>query len=206
MKTLRFLTTLMVGLMFVTFVIFFATAKAGEAIQVASATKASATTAAASKAEWTPELGKITPSGPYRLWTAINKVLPDYALMKGGKALKARVEGLSTTRFSGKKPADVMAQTMKFKAILEVIRDKYNLPKVREYKDPLGRAMTPGIVFINAGHNLDAVVDAFYIASDKSREMMGTYYDVPYVAGKSPDDVLGLVELATRRLQLLAGS
>ena len=62
------------------------------------------------------KLGKITPNGPYRLWNAINNVLPEYALSKGGRGLKSRVEGLTAFSFDGKTPGDVLARVAEYRA------------------------------------------------------------------------------------------
>lgn len=166
---------------------------------------AGATTVPA-KAAWIPKLGQIKPSGPFRLWTAINKVLPQYASLKGGKGLKSQVEGVPAEKFEGMSPGDVMAQTAEFRAMLKTLRAPLKLAKIKTYEDPLGRKVTPAIVFINAGHILDAVVQTFYVSSNKSYTALGEFYQVPFVAGKKSDDVFALVYLATRRLRLIAGS
>ncbi|MBL6951096.1 MAG: hypothetical protein ISR50_00575 [Alphaproteobacteria bacterium] len=92
------------------------------------------------------KLGKISPNGPYRLWAAINSVLPDYAALKGGAGLRAQVEGLAVEPAFGKKPGDVLRQGGEFHHLLEAIRGQLNLGKVQVYKDPQGRAVTPGVV------------------------------------------------------------
>lgn len=159
-----------------------------------------------SDAAWIPELGEINPSGPFRLWTAINKVLPEYASLKGGKELRSRIEGMSAGKFEDKTSGTVMSQTNKFREVLERIRVRYNLPKIKSYQDPLGRKITASTAFLNAGHILDSIVETLFIASNKSKGELGELYDVGYVGGKTPSDVFGLVNLATRRLQLIAGS
>ena len=52
-----------------------------------------------------------------------------------------------------------MAQTEIFRAILEDIRDQLKLSEINTYKDPLGRKITPAVVFLNSGHVLDALVE-----------------------------------------------
>ncbi len=160
----------------------------------------------ASSEEGIIELGKISPNGPYRLWTAINKVLLDYALLKGGEELRSQAEGLYSGQIDGKTPADVLTQAAEFRGTLEQLLDRLNLPKVEVYKDPLGRSVTPAVVFVNAGHIMDAVVSAFHSASNKPDTSLGDLYDVPVATGKTPSDVFRLAYLATRRLQLIAAS
>lgn len=152
------------------------------------------------------ELGKISPDGPYRIWNAVNKVLLEYASLKGGGELRSRVQGLNAGQFDGKTPADVLAQAAEFRDTLERLLDRLQLPKVEIYKDPLGRQVTPGVVFVNAGHIMDAVVAAFYSASNKPDQSLGDLYDVPVTTGKTPSDVYALTYLATQRLQLIAAS
>lgn len=195
MIILRCFAPLMVGL-----------SLASPAIAAESPSTAAGATTVESTAAWIPKLGKIAPGGPFRLWTAINKVLPEYASLKGGKGLRFRVAGVSAGRFSGKNPGDVMAQTAEFGALLKTLRDQFKLAETKTYKDPLGRKVTPAVVFLNAGHMLDALVETFYISSNKSKKALGEFYDVPFVGGKTPSDVFRLVYLATIRLQLIAGS
>ncbi len=195
MKLLKYFTPLMVSLLL-----------AAPAIAAEPSSKAAGATAVGTDAAWIPVLGKIKPAGPFRLWTAINKVLPEYASSKGGKDLRSRIDGMSAGRFKGRNPGDVMAQTEIFRAILENIRGQLKLPEIKTYKDPLGRKITPAVVFLNAGHVLDSLVETLYISSKKSQDALGWFYDVPHVAGKTPSDVFGMVHLATRRLQLIAGS
>ncbi len=152
------------------------------------------------------KLGKISPNGPYRIWSAVNKVLLDYASLKGGEELKSQVKDLNAGRFYGKTPTDVLIQAAEFRDALERILDRLQLPKVEIYEDPLGRQVTPGVVFVNAGHIMDAVVSVVHSASDHHDEPLGALYDVPVATGKTPSDVFGLVYLATRRLQLIAAS
>lgn len=186
MKTLGFLATLAVGFL------------------LAAPPVAAQAPAADSKKESVVELGKIAPDGPYRLWTSVNKVLLEYALVSGGKGLRSQVEGLSAGQFDGKTPGEVLAQTVQYRNTLERLRNRLKLSKVPVYVDPLGRAVTPGVVFVNAGHIMDATVAAFFTASDKPDESFGDLYDVPVTTGKTPSDVFALVSLATRRLQLIA--
>lgn len=150
-----------------------------------------------------PELGKITPDGPFRLWTAMNNVIPEYAMLVGGKELKAKVLKLSVSSFTGKSPGNVMEQTESARALLNRLAVKYKLPKAARYTDPLGRAVTPAVVFLNAGNLLDTLVESYFVASDKSELGLGRFYTVPEFTGKKPNDVYGLVELATRRLEVI---
>ncbi len=165
-----------------------------------------AASAKADSAQAGPKLGKITPNGPYRIWTAINGVLPDYAALKGGAGLRAQVQGLTAEPAFGKKPGDVLRQGMEFHHLLEALRGELKLGKIQVYKDPLARAVTPAVVFVNAGFGLDGLVEAFHVAMNKPDASLGKYFDVPVPSGKSPSDVYALVELATRRLRLIQGS
>ncbi|MDP6873509.1 MAG: hypothetical protein QF521_08275 [Alphaproteobacteria bacterium] len=152
------------------------------------------------------KLGKISPNGPFRLWTIINKVLPAYAAAKGGASLRAQVENMAPLAVSGKKPGHVLAQSVQFRDALDATARTMKLAKVRIYKDPLGRTVTPGVVFVNAGYSLDTLVEVYFTVLNKSDAQVGDLYDVPVAAGKSPSDVFALVELATRRLRLIQGS
>ena len=152
------------------------------------------------------KLGKITPNGPFRLWSAINRVLPAYAASTGGADLRAQVESLSVVDASGKKPGDVMVQSTTFRSVLEEIRAELKMDKIEVYKDPLGRAVTPGVVFVNAGFNMDGIVETFRAHAKKSDVDYGGFFEVSVFKGKSPSDVYALAELAVRRLRLIKGS
>ena len=152
------------------------------------------------------ELGKITPNDPYQLWDAINDVLLDYALLQGGEELKSQVAGVYAGQIDGKTPADVMTQTVEFRVALDQLLDRLKLAKVHIYVDPLGRDVTPGVVYVNAGYIMDRIIFALHTASDRQDKPLGDLYDVPAATGKTPSDVFGLVSLATRRLQLITAS
>jgi hypothetical protein len=158
---------------------------------------------AGSNQEGVIELGKISPNGPYRLWSAINKVLLEYASLKGGEELGSQVQGVYAGQFDGMTPADVLTQAAEFRGTLDQVLDRLKLPKVEIYKDPLGRKVTPGVVFVNAGNIMDAVVAAFHSASNSPDSSLGDLYDVPVSTGKTPSDVYALVYLATTRLQVI---
>jgi len=156
---------------------------------LAAETSSPAVSLKADGAQGAPKLGKISPNGPYRIWTAINSVLPDYAALKGGAGLRAQVEGLTVEPAFGKKPGDVLRQGMEFHHLLEAVREDLKLGKIKVYKDPQGRAVTPAVVFVNAGYGLDGLVEAFHIALNKPDASLGKYFDVPVTSGKSPSDV-----------------
>ena len=152
------------------------------------------------------ELGPITPDHPYQIWTAINDVVLKYALMKGGDELKSRVAGVYAGQSDGKTPGDVMTQTDEFRVVLEKLLGQLKLAKVQVFKDPLGRKVTPGVVYVNAAYIMDSIIFALHTASPSQDKPLGDLYDVPLATGNTPSDVFGLVSLATRRLQLILGS
>ncbi|MBT8002492.1 MAG: hypothetical protein HN578_06215 [Rhodospirillales bacterium] len=150
------------------------------------------------------KLGKITPNGPFRLWTAVNKGLVEYAFVKGGSALKANVAALTAVPTTGKKPGHVLAQGAEFRAALDNGRAKYNLAPSKKYRDPKGRAVTPAVVFLNAGYMLDGLVRLIEAQPNVKDFHVGIIYVVPKFSGKSPSNVFALAELATRRMALIA--
>ena len=126
-----------------------------------------------------PKLGKITPNGPYQLWSGINSLIPEYALLKGGKGLKSQVMAQTATAFSGKTPGDVMQQTEVARNLLDLIAASNKVPKAATYKDPLGRAVTPAVVFLNAANLMDTFVRSYDAAANKSMPGLGKYYAHP---------------------------
>jgi|APSaa5957512535_1039671.scaffolds.fasta_scaffold109352_1 hypothetical protein len=200
MKTLTVFGSLVFAMMYAVPVLAADTSPSTQGTTAGTAMAHKASTAVA------PELGKITPNGPYRIWTAINAVLPDYAMLKGGAALRAKVEGLTAVPVSGKKPGEVLRQGMQFKGVLEALRERQKLNNIDIYTDPLGRDVTPGVVYVNAGFGLDGIVECYHLALNDPDATHGKYYGVPAASGKTPSDVYALVELATRRLRLIEGS
>lgn len=99
-----------------------------------------------------------------------------------------------------------MTQTAEFRSVLERLLGQLKLAKVQVYKDPLGRKVTPGVVYVNAGYIMDSLIFALHTASASREKPLGDLYDVPAATGKTPSDVFGLVSLATRRLQLITAS
>ena len=97
----------------------------------------------------------------------------------------------------------MLAQGTTFRAALNSERAKYKLSPTRKYLDPQGRAVTPAVVFLNAGHLLDALARLIE-ADPKGKNMrVGEIYDVPKFSGKTPSHVFDLAELASRRVALI---
>ncbi len=107
------------------------------------------TSPAAAGSDEVAKLGKITPNGPYRLWTAINGLLPSYAALKGGAGLRTQVENMVAVDAFGKKPGDVMVQTVDFRNLLETIRDQ---SKRRSKNTPLRRPDCPAAGGVKIRH------------------------------------------------------
>lgn len=149
------------------------------------------------------ELGKITPNDSYQLWSAINRALLEYAGAIGGKKLQFDVVEVYADLAFDMTPADVMTQTADFRVVLDMILDQLKLAKSQTYEDPLGRKVTPGVVYVNAGYLLDSTIFALHTTSDRQGKPLGDLYVVPTAADKTPNDVFELVSLATNRLRLI---
>ncbi len=146
------------------------------------------------------ELGKISPNGPYRIWSSINAGLVELAYHKGGEALKSQVSAMSPVVALGKKPGHVLAQGDIFRALLDA-----NLESPTAiYKDPLGRDITPGVVYVNATNMLDGLFVNIVAEAKGNADGLGDIYINEAVEGKTPSDVYALVYLATRRMQLIS--
>ena len=126
--------------------------------------------------------------------------------MEGGEELKSRIAGVFAGQSDGKIPGDVLTQTDEFRDVLEKLLGQLKLAKVQVYKDPLGRKVTPGVIYVNAGYIMDSIILALHTASPSQDKPLGDLYDVPTATGKTPSEVFGLVSLATRRLQLIMAS
>lgn len=106
----------------------------------------------------------------------------------------------------GKTPGDVMSQTVEFRAMLDTVLSRLNLSKVQIYVDPLGRKVTPGVVYVNAGYIMDSTFVALATVSGGSDKPLGDVYVVPTATGQTPSDVYALALLATQRLQRIIAS
>lgn len=149
------------------------------------------------------ELG-LTPSNVVSLWSNINNALLTSAEIIDGAAGRAALEAMTVGSFPGKKPGDVLAQVVAFRAKLDKVGQRLSLKPTKTYSDPEGGAVTPSVVFMNSGHVLDSIV-LTVIKLDGER-LIGGLYAAHELSGKSPSDAYAMVELANRRIDVLERS
>lgn len=146
------------------------------------------------------ELG-LTPSNVVSIWTNINGALLTSAEIARGEEGRDALEALTIGSFPGKKPADVLQQVAAFRTKLDSIGQKLGLKATTIYTDPDGGTVTPSVVFMNSGYVLDSIVLSV-IKRDGERLVSG-FYTSYAINGKKPSDAFAMVELASRRLELL---
>lgn len=144
------------------------------------------------------ELG-LTPSHVFGLWTNINAALVSVAdASSGGQNLDDSLTSTKPDRFENKKPADVLARAIEFRAKLDRLLAEHGMAPTKRYPRGAGR-VTPSVVFLNSGLLLDAVV-GWIIANTAKRQLVSPFYAHHAFSGKTPSDVFGMVDLANRRI------
>ena len=144
------------------------------------------------------ELG-LTPSHVFGLWTNINAALVSVAdASSGGQNLDDSLTSTKPDRFENKKPADVLARAIEFRAKLDRLLAEHGMAPTKRYPRGAGR-VTPSVVFLNSGLLLDAVV-GWIIADTAKRQLVSPFYAHHAFSGKTPSDVFGMVDLANRRI------
>lgn len=144
------------------------------------------------------ELG-LTPSHVFGLWTNINAALVLVAdTSSGGLNLDDSLTSTKPGRFENKKPADVLARAIEFRAKLDRLLAEHGMAPTEQYSRGAGR-VTPSVVFLNSGLLLDAVV-GWIIANTSKQQLVSPFYAHHAFSGKTPSDVYGMVDLADRRI------
>ena len=144
------------------------------------------------------ELG-LTPSHVFGLWTNINAALVSVAdASSGGQNLDDSLTSTKPDRFENKKPADVLARAIEFRAKLDRLLAEHGMAPTKRYPRGAGRG-TPSVGFLNSGLLLDAVV-GWIIANTTKQQQVSPFYAHHAFSGKTPSDVFGMVDLANRRI------
>ena len=147
------------------------------------------------------ELG-LTPSQVFGLWTNINDgLLASARVISSDSAWHGSLDAMRAQKFDGKKPADVLAQVVEFRAKLDRLRQKSGLKPAKQFVNGDGK-VTPSVVFLNSGHVLDGLAD-WLIRNTGPEQLIGPLYARLDINGKTPSDAFGVVELANRRLDQL---
>jgi hypothetical protein len=145
----------------------------------------------------------LTPSDVVMLWMNTNNALVRIAEIApgGGAGLSGQVKALTPEIFSNKKPSDVLGQVTTFRSKLDALRKRIGLSATGQYGNGDGK-VTPSVVYLNTGFVLDATAE-WIIKSSNNSVSAGAFYFPHKVKGKKPSDAFALVELATRRIDLI---
>lgn len=148
------------------------------------------------------ELG-LTPSHVVSLWTNINAALVTTAQITAkGDGWDAEVKAMNKNSYSGKKPADVLNQVSMFRDRLDRLRAATGLKKARRHQRKAKGKITPSDVFLNSGYVLDGMVDWLVRNTGKS-QLVSQFYTRHKLGGMKPSDAFAMVELATRRIDVI---
>lgn len=141
----------------------------------------------------------LTPSHVYSLWRNANECLLELAHGISDDAdWRERLAAAPLNGFVGKKPSDVLDRLAVARAKVDRLRDLAGLPPVERFARDT-REITPTIVYLNSGHILDGLVDLLIRTSGPDR-LVSQFFARAKFTEKTPSDVLGLVDLANRRL------
>lgn len=143
----------------------------------------------------------LTPNHVYSLWTNINECLIATSRgTSGGAVLQATLRAMKPRIFSGKSPADVLAQLAEYRAKLDRLLLARNLSRAKRVA-PDG-VVTPSDVYLNSGKILDAQMRWMILLTGKEYTV-SQFYKRHGFSGKTPSDVFALVDLANRRMDRL---
>ena len=147
------------------------------------------------------ELG-LTPNHVYNVWTNINNVIVKIAEKKSSGATYGTISNMEPKNFTGKIPGDVLKEVIQFRGKLDILKKQYNL-KTTDKKDVAnGEKITPSHVFLNSGFVLDSSAELLITITNKDT-LISPFYKNREISGKPPSNVFQMVDLATRRLDLI---
>jgi len=147
---------------------------------------------------------ELTSGNVFGLWSNINKALIVAAELSGGEALAGSMKAEKPSSFSGKNPADVLAQAVEFHKKLNQIIAKGGGAPAKALLETGGTGTTPGMIFLNSGLVLDSLV--LHVYGLNNDQLIGGFYVSSDIPDKSPSDVFSLADLANRRIDLLIGA
>ena len=140
----------------------------------------------------------MTSSHVFSLWTNINEAVAQAAAWRGMTGLTEEIQAMQPHAFSDKAPAHVLENVHDFRRKLDRLRAEAGLGATKVYGNGNG-VIEPSVVFLNSGHVLSAMVD-WLSRIDGQRCDESHFFRRRKVAGKTPSDVFGLVDLAHRRI------
>ena len=144
----------------------------------------------------------LTPSHVFSLWTNINESLVVVGgVVSDDKAWRESLTASKARKFEGKQPRDVLEMVASYRTKLDKLLGRQGLEPVKRFnpKEKETEAITPTVVYLNSGYVLNAQV-TWLIVNTGPEQTVSRFYTRYNFSGKTPSDVLGLVELANRRL------
>ncbi|MBT3237495.1 MAG: hypothetical protein HOK06_03415 [Rhodospirillaceae bacterium] len=158
-----------------------------------------ATLAMLSGKAWALDLG-LTPSHVYSLWTNINRtVIECVNLTVKDTTIVSGVKAMATKKFTGKKPADVLALALHVEGLWNTLRIQSDLPPTLQAIAPESMT-TPTDVYLESSKILASSVE-WIIGNTDSSHLVAGYFVRHTFKDKTPSDVYALVDLAQRRMQ-----
>ncbi|MEE8435604.1 MAG: hypothetical protein V3S64_12520, partial [bacterium] len=88
--------------------------------------------------------GKITPNGPFQLFSGIDEFVP---LLTVIPSQARRMRAIKAQKFSGKTPANVLSHVVRFRNKLNLWLAKFRLNKTKIFRSPTGETISPAIVY-----------------------------------------------------------
>jgi hypothetical protein len=159
------------------------------------------------------QITKITPSQPYAIWININQALIDLSTLKVSDVeVYKQIEEVGLESFSGKKPDDVYILVGEFRQGFSVYSGRdltTHGDNISELEETIiytlrtaNNEIIPAMVFSRSVLVLDLIMQS-YIELDSSARLLSPYYKLGQYDDKNPSDVYALVDLASKRLQIL---
>lgn len=144
--------------------------------------------------------GVVTPTQAYAIIDRVNKALVYYS-QNHKRSVVSKVKALKIRSVSGKSPEHVFVKLTSLCNAVDKLSRREQLRPMPRVTKAKAKAI-PAEVFIQAGHNLDALIK--YMNKVEPGNNWGRFYDLKKdIGAKSPSDVYAITDLAFRRLELI---
>ena len=142
----------------------------------------------------------LTHGQVFSLWTNINASLLEFAeVVTDDEDWRDRLAAMPPRGFTGKSPADVLAQVKRYRTKLDWLRARAALTRTQQMPQDQAK-ITPSDVYMTSFEVLHAQLELL-IRNTGPEQLVSQFYVRHEVSEKTPSHVFALVELACRRLE-----
>lgn len=144
--------------------------------------------------------GVVTPTQVYTILESVNRALVFYS-KNHKRSVVSKVKTLKQSKITGKSPEHVFIKLTSLSNAMDKLSRRKQVKAMPRVTKAKAKAI-PAEVFIQAGHNLDALIK--YMSKVDPGKTWGQFYDLnSNISAKTPSDVYAIADLALRRLELI---